>query len=107
MAWTPYFPLSTSMFKYIGLDLTLIHPPLPAGASSQGELPSTERWCKVFPYQTSRRVCLGWVDMRQAAGQPYENFWPGVGKWTLGYRMDDAEMFFDVGERWDTSKKLL
>lgn len=60
MSYTPSFPLSTSIAKYIGLDLELVQPPLPEG---KGEHESgTQRWCRIMPFESGKGrdwiVCL-------------------------------------------------
>ncbi|KAK8114569.1 hypothetical protein PG999_006638 [Apiospora kogelbergensis] len=110
--WSPYFPLSSDIFKYIGIDASLAQPPLPAGDGSQKELPGTERWCKVVPDQKSRKACLAWVDMSQRGDKEvpragFENFWPGMGRWQLGLKMEDAEIVFGDPVYWNPSQSKL
>ena len=115
--YVPSFPASTGIAKYIGLDLDLVQPPLPEGKGAEGELPGTDRWCKITPYQSSRKVSLGWWDMKQGASEEdallnsegnssgtkpveNENWWPGSGRWKIGMIMEDAEVRFPEGKYW-------
>ncbi|KAH8881483.1 hypothetical protein GQ53DRAFT_511554 [Thozetella sp. PMI_491] len=112
MRYLPSFPMSTRLYEAVGVDLGLIAPPLPTGAGSQGELVGTNRWCRSLPYQYSPNSSLLWVDMNQKdengkAPDEFENFWPGIGRWTLGVVMKDAVVKFADGEHWDTPKSLL
>ncbi|KAF3351313.1 hypothetical protein VD0002_g6464 [Verticillium dahliae] len=110
--FVPSFPISMSLFKHLGVDATLVQPPLPQGQGSHGELPGTDRWCAVAPDQSSRRSSIGWFDLRQTDDQgnvvgEHENFWPGFWRWHLGVKMEDAEIGFGEGKYWDAPKSLL
>lgn len=98
--YLPAFPLATHWANYLGLETTLAQPPLPAGRGSQGELPGTDAWCKLASLQYSPTTRAGWFDlsMRDAHGRligEHDNFWPGLGRWQLGYRMENAQLRFD------------
>jgi hypothetical protein len=109
-SYLPSFPLSFKVLNSIGIiNTTLVHPPLPAGSGSQGELPGTDRWCAVSPNLWSRKTSLGWFDIRQgdaqdSIGPNNDNFWPGLGRWQLGYVMNDCEVDFPDGQYWDPPK---
>lgn len=109
--YMPAFPLATRWIDYLGFTSTLVQPPLPSGEGSQGELPGTDRWCSVIPLQYSRRTMAGWFDMQQdtsASGAKFENFWPGLGRWQVGLKMENAEVIFDDPEEtWDAPKSNL
>ena len=85
--------------------MALAQPPLPEGKeASQGELPGTTEWVGLREYrESSRRGELVWVDMKQGEGQEgeYENFWPELGRWRLGIKLERGEAAFGVGERWE------
>ncbi|KAK0122533.1 hypothetical protein ONS96_009575 [Cadophora gregata f. sp. sojae] len=119
--YIPSFPLSTKAAKYVGVDLTLVQPPLPDGTdSSKTELVGTEQWCEVMPLEWSMKTSLGWWDLK-AGKKPgeadallngngdenvngdetgYENWWPGFGRWRIGLMMEDATIGFPEGKRW-------
>jgi hypothetical protein len=127
----PSFPFSTDWARFFGVDTTLIHPPLPEGRGSLNELPGTDKWCSVKPGQSSRNCALGWFDISQqkSDGQPstgqggagagaggvddqgaskYENFWPKLGRWQIGIKMDNAVITFgDPEHRWHLPKANL
>ncbi|KAK7951353.1 uncharacterized protein PG986_007081 [Apiospora aurea] len=112
LKWAPSFPLSLNFLKYIGIDASLVQPPLPTGDGSQQELPGTEHWCKVSPGQKARKACIAWVDMSQKSEKEvpragYENFWPGLGRWQLGLKMEDAEIEFGEPIYWNHSQAKL
>jgi hypothetical protein len=115
--YLPSFPLSTGPVKYLGLDLSIVQPPLPVGKGELGELAGTEGegWCKINPYEWSKRCRLGWWDLHQAKGEMepllgggeaagvidrHENWWPGLGRWQIGVVMEDAVIEFEAGQRW-------
>ena len=121
ISYAPSFPLSTAAARYVGLDLTLVQPPLPDGtSSSEKELVGTEQWCEVMPLEWSRKTSLGWWDLKAGvateedallggdrstgsggSGTGYENWWPGIGRWRIGLMMEDAVIGFPEGERWN------
>ncbi|PKS09644.1 hypothetical protein jhhlp_004263 [Lomentospora prolificans] len=114
--FTPNFPFSARIFNYLGVDPTLVQPPLPEGNNaSKKELPGTNRWCAIDPVQSSWKTRLGWFDLRQetdasgnvAGGAQGENFWPGIGRWHLGIRMEDATIEFGEGRYWDSPRSVL
>lgn len=96
-----------------------MHPPLPRGRGGEQELPSTDTWCKSMPVEYSSKASMGWWDLRQPRGSEedallqnpdavsnqmesseHENWWPGLGRWRLGMKMEDAIVEFDKGEFW-------
>lgn len=95
--WLPSFPLSLSLARLLGFDLTLVHPPLPEGCAATGELAGTSEWCAVSPIERSRRARLGWFNLRQGDGS---NFWPGWGRWKLGVVMEDTDFVLGCGRKW-------
>ncbi|CAJ2501259.1 Uu.00g041120.m01.CDS01 [Anthostomella pinea] len=112
--WAPRFPFSLSWLKYIGFDASLVQPPLPAGDGAQGELPGTDRWARIMPAQSTRRAMVGWVDMSQrddlgsmASTVEHENFWPGLGRWQVGVKLENADVDFGLGEYWDPPRTKL
>ncbi|PVH79951.1 hypothetical protein DL98DRAFT_549382 [Cadophora sp. DSE1049] len=118
IAYAPSFPLSTAAAKYVGLDLTLVQPPLPDGTNlSEAELVGTKQWCEVMPLEWSRKTSLGWWDLKNGEATEedallgrngvvvedetvYENWWPGFGRWRIGLMMEDATIGFPEGKRW-------
>lgn len=112
--YMPAFPLATRWLDFLGFKTTLVQPPLPSGPSSQGELPGTDRWCSVVPLQYSSRSMVGWFDIEQendskgkTAGES-QNFWPGLGRWHMGLKMENAEVIFDDPEEvWDAPRSNL
>lgn len=99
----PSFPMSTSWAKYVGLDLSLVQPPVPQGVSE--EIVGTNQWCKSIITQYSSRMHLGWFNISQRdehgdSGALFENFWPGLGQWQLGVKMDNAAIEVPEGEYW-------
>ncbi|TVY84801.1 hypothetical protein LSUE1_G000828 [Lachnellula suecica] len=114
--YVPSFPASTSISKYVGLDLALVQPPLPEGKGVAGELPGTKEWCKIVPAEYSSKTSLGWWDLQRKEATETEpllgggggesrsvgekNWWPGLGRWRIGMKMKDADIEFPEGERW-------
>ncbi|KAM5345307.1 hypothetical protein ACJ41O_011169 [Fusarium nematophilum] len=105
--YTPSFPFHMTWASYLGVDPTLVLPPLPSGDGSQDELPGTDRWCSIVPQQGSSRCKLGWFDVaqhRDEAGRltgEFENFWPGWTRWYIAVKMEDAVIKFGHPETWD------
>ncbi|OAQ67887.1 hypothetical protein VFPPC_04218 [Pochonia chlamydosporia 170] len=111
--FVPSFPFATSWVNYLGLKTKLVMPPLPQGQGSQGELPGTQTWCSLIPNQYSRRTTIGWFDISQRDEEgnvngKYENFWPGLGRWQLGMKMENADLRFDLPvELWEEPRAHL
>ncbi|EFQ33835.1 hypothetical protein CGRA01v4_10724 [Colletotrichum graminicola] len=110
--YVPSFPLSLSIFKYVGVDPTLVQPPLPEGDGSQCELPGTDQWCSISPGQSCRRASLGWFDIRQADEKgnvvgEHENFWPGLGRWQIGLKMENSDVTFAEPKHWNAPRSVL
>ncbi len=114
--FVPAIPTSTSLYGYLGIDVSLVGPPLPQGPAE--ELVGTENWAKAVPSMSSRKTHVGWFDMRQADNDGdgdgertrtgrHENFWPGRGRWVLGVRMDDAEFAMSEAEQWAPPESTL
>jgi hypothetical protein len=109
-------PFSTDTYAYLGINATLAQPPLPNGNgdASLGELPGTETWAATVPGEASDQTWLGVFDLQQpnggdafaengtnAVGDEYfEHFWPGMGRFNIGLRQDNATITFDAPERW-------
>ncbi|KUI66632.1 hypothetical protein VM1G_02306 [Cytospora mali] len=105
--FVPAFPLSTTWFEKLGVETAIVQPPLPQGVSK--EAVGTEQWCRCPLTQYSPKTHLGWFDLRQRDEQGkltglFENFWPGMGRWQLGVRMDHAELVIPEGQHWHSPK---
>jgi hypothetical protein len=117
--YLPSFPSSTGPARYLGLDLSLVQPPLPEG---KGALGGTEEWCQLMPLEYSSKTSLGWWDLKRVGeanendallggdgdgdgvkGEGHENWWPGLGRWRIGMKMEDAVVEFPEGEHWSQS----
>ncbi|KAH6707940.1 hypothetical protein BKA61DRAFT_558607 [Leptodontidium sp. MPI-SDFR-AT-0119] len=118
IGYAPSFPLSTAAAKYVGVDLTLVQPPLPSDINSSGvELVGTEQWCSVMPHEWSSKASLGWWDLKRGEATEedallhtgrdteeqetgHENWWPGLSRWRIGLMMEDATINFPEGKHW-------
>ncbi|KAM7184704.1 hypothetical protein V8F20_012105 [Naviculisporaceae sp. PSN 640] len=77
------------------------------------------RWVMVDDfYQASDKTSLVWVDMRQHeqietqrsaedAEKDEENFWPGMGKWIIGVKLEDGVIELGAGKTWPTPRAVL
>ena len=114
----PRFPLSTAWLRWLGRDPTLVHPPLPEGATA-AELPGTgRRWCATAALLSGRRAALGWFDVRGPLAEEGEKNGPssspssslssgGIpGGWRLGVWLEDAVLEFPVPETWEERASL-
>ncbi|OLN82002.1 hypothetical protein CCHL11_09275 [Colletotrichum chlorophyti] len=106
-------PFSTDLFKVLGINATLAQPPLPDAHSAHGELAGTNHWMATVPGQATDNASLGIFDLDQGDGdvetgqnmnvvgdEYFPNFWPGLPRFTLGYKMTDATISFDAPEIW-------
>lgn len=97
----PSFPFSSRWLSHIGIDLEAVHPPLPEGQGSLGELPGTKSWCAFTPNFSGKTVSFVTFDMQQyrdddkKLSQRSTNFWPGLGRWRVGMMMENATMELD------------
>ncbi|KAK3335860.1 hypothetical protein B0T19DRAFT_407734 [Cercophora scortea] len=113
MKYLPSFPLSTNVMKLTGINMAMVHPPVPQGAGSAGELAGTDRWCEIDDFvQSSRAAHLSWVDMSQKgedgkAPDEFDNFWPGMGRWVMAVTLADGDLALGAGKHWDTPKSLV
>lgn len=108
ISYLPRFPISTKVAQYARQDLRLAQPPLPSGPENAEELVGTDQWCRVMPYQFSSKTSLGWWDLKQdnipenqGTENSLEHFWPGMGRWKIGAKMEDAVVEFPEPERWN------
>lgn len=105
--------MTSKAFKYLGVDNSLVQPPLPEGLGSEGELAGTEKWCKLAGYtQSSSNTRLVWADMNQKddngnCEDEFDNFFPGLRRWNVAVKMADAATWFPAPETWETPKWLL
>ena len=100
------------MGKYIGLDLSLVQPPLPEGKGAA--VPGTKQWSKVLPSESSSKTSMGWWDLKRKEpiereprdtntkprNKGPENWWPGIRRWRIGIKMENATIVFPAGENW-------
>ena len=123
VSYLPSFPFSTRVGKYIGIDFNLVQPPLPEGKGKEGELPGTTKWCKLLPLEYTKKASLGWFDLQQVdasseskasdvncldedthpegAYSSFENWWPGLRRWNMGLKMEDATVEFGGEIYWE------
>jgi hypothetical protein len=99
----PSIPMSTGLYRALGIDTTLVMPPLPQGQPE--EIVGTDRWASSSPSMFTWKSHIGWFDMRQGGEDgaqvgEHENFWPGMKRWVLGVRMDDVAFTFSEGVYW-------
>lgn len=97
----PSLPMTTTLMPWLGFDLHLVQPPLPAGEDP--ELVGSEKWIKCLPVAKTNQARVMWFDMKQASkkdgegegegkeAKTAENFWPGIGRWRLGLWLEKTE----------------
>lgn len=116
ISYLPSFPFSTSLLKTIGMDLSLVQPPLPEGAQAASkELPGTgDEWVRMSDFvQHAKQTSVVWADLSQknettgSSPDEFENFWPGLGRWHLAAKMDNGHADFQDGVKWTTPSYLL
>ena len=102
--WAPSFPFSSKVSPYLGLNVTLVQPPLPASEKAgQEEICGTERWARMLPLIECKSARLTWVDVEQPDGESEEEV--SVAKWCpkikpmkVGLSMEGASLDFPVAE---------
>lgn len=100
----PPFPFSSTWLSFLGIDLECVHPPLPAGQGSQGELLGTDSWCAFMPVFSGKVSRVITIDMSQfhednkMVALRNKNFWPGLGRWRVGIMMENATLVLNTRE---------
>jgi hypothetical protein len=113
--YVPAFPFTTSIMPYLGFDVHLLQPPLPASSISPSaiegeggtvkegsEVAGTNEWRMVLPKAYTKWAKCASVDMRQSDGngkdgkgkEGSDNWWPGMMRWTLGLWIEDGTLEF-------------
>ncbi len=87
-------------------------------------MPGTDKWCKILPVEYSKDASIGWWDLRKstapsgsgeeeltgngavtaedsASHLTFADWSPGIAKWSLGLKMENATVVFDAGTHWD------
>ncbi|KAI9759298.1 MAG: hypothetical protein M4579_002427 [Chaenotheca gracillima] len=115
MRYLPGVPLSTNIMPYIGLDVRMSQPPLPASLNpSEGELVGSDHWYRTLPAVYAPKAIAMWVDFRlpKAKGNKGEDsavdgeevtedlaaWWPDVKPWKFGLWVEDATLEFGEPE---------
>ncbi|GIZ38210.1 hypothetical protein CKM354_000163300 [Cercospora kikuchii] len=111
----PQIPFTTDLFKLLGINATLIQPPVPAGKDKFGALvPSTPEgaWKAIDPLQESSQTTVGSINLNQRGGdgeeegvnavgdEYYDNFWPGLPVVNVALKLKDAKIVFGAPEVW-------
>jgi len=102
--WAPSFPYSTKLSPYMGLDVALTQPPLPAsGKDGEEELCGTDKWARSVPLVECKRTQLAWVEVEQPEGEGEEeraaaSWWPKIKPWKVGMCLENASLGFPVPE---------
>lgn len=103
----PAVPFSTDLYSLLGINATLVQPPVPRGNDSFGALvESGTYWKSVEPGQYSDKTSVGTMNLDQsgtdgeetgvnAVGDEwYEAFWPGLLKTSVALKMEDSTITF-------------
>lgn len=98
VSWIPSFSASTSLAKYVGIDLTQVQAPLPKGDSE--ELVGTDKWVAVDAVIMSKKCSLGAFDLKAIQSGVEKESWANMKLWSIGLRMDDATITFGEKESW-------
>jgi hypothetical protein len=105
--------IDTDLFKNLGIGPLLGQPPLPAGNGSYGELPGTTQWAETALGAASNCPTSGIMDLAQNGGDEvgstgfnavgdeyFADFWPGLTRFNVAVRLDNATVSFPVPEKW-------
>lgn len=118
--WLPSFPFSTGISKYVGMNLDLGQPPLPAGRSTQGNelinvdgprqrrgseqllaenedadvLCGTKDWKYAAPLIWGKaKLC--WAQMDESVGADQKGWWPAYRPWRTGLLLENGFINFE------------
>ena len=115
--WVPSIPFSTKTAPYLGLDIHLAQPPLPASEKAgEEELTGSDGWLKALPYLYSPKARLMWIDVQQPAGrrdpsshedvdgsfhnvEDAQKWWPAIKPWNVGLWLEDATIVLESPEK--------
>ncbi|KAI9817142.1 MAG: hypothetical protein M1827_001254 [Pycnora praestabilis] len=117
--WIPSMPFSTNVFPWVGVDSTLVQPPLPASKESGEEfLCGTNLWAKTPPQLHSRRARGMWVEINEnkvkkdeskasesqplLSGKNLDDWWPKFSAWTFGVWLEQATLIFPTPEQFSS-----
>ncbi|KAL8696756.1 MAG: hypothetical protein Q9201_007490 [Fulgogasparrea decipioides] len=96
--WTPTFPFSSRVTKWLGLPNTIVQPPLPESDPKE-VICGTDAWLKTEYSIYSKKAKLIWMDLKQPekeAGEVRANWWPGIQRWHVGIWLQNAQI--DLGD---------
>ena len=106
--WFPSVPFSTKIMPYLGLDVHLVQPPLPAsGQAGEEELTGSKGWLKSLLYLYSPNASPVWVDVQQPADAgnasdddgATKEWWPTIKPWGIGLWLRDATLVVETPEK--------
>lgn len=101
--WAPTFPYSTKWSPYLGMDVTLVQPPLPASEKEgEKELCGTDKWTRTLPLVECKQAQLAWVEVEQPEDTEEEmsvaSWWPKIKPWKVGMSLENSTMHFPVSQ---------
>ncbi|CAL8574726.1 hypothetical protein XPA_000679 [Xanthoria parietina] len=94
--WTPSFPFSSNVLKWLGVPNVMVQPPLPEGDPRE-VLCGTNAWYKVAASIYSPKAKLVWIDLKQQGNEAEgenKHWWPGIRRWHVGLWLQNARLEF-------------
>ncbi|KAI9705816.1 MAG: hypothetical protein M1836_005222 [Candelina mexicana] len=111
--WFPAVPFSTKACPWLGLNVHLVQPPLPASSKAGEEiLCGTDHWMKLLPYMATNKARLMWVDVngrKRREGADGESqallnekgnkgWFPDMKPWQIGLWLEEVTLIFEKPE---------
>ncbi|KAI9714577.1 MAG: hypothetical protein M1812_006382 [Candelaria pacifica] len=111
--WFPAVPFSTKLCPWLGLNVHLVQPPLPASSKAGEEiLCGTDEWKKLLPYMATNKARGMWVDVKESkvreqevgesqallGGKGNEGSFPDVKPWKIGLWLEEVTLVFEKPE---------
>jgi hypothetical protein len=103
----PDIPFTTDYYKLLGVNATLVQPPLPAGHDVYSAIiASASDWKSVVPGQSSDQTTVGIMNLDQTGGDGeatgtnavgdewYKFFWPSLDRLAVALKQADATITF-------------
>jgi hypothetical protein len=89
---------------YLGVDVTLVQPPLPAGETD--ELCGTDKWARTVPLVECKNARWAWVEAEQPEGGGEEeievaSWWPKIKPWKVAMCLENSKLEFPVPDVWE------
>jgi hypothetical protein len=99
--WIPPFSFASKIAPYLGYDLHLTQPPLPASDKpGEEEICGTDKWMKTLPIVVCKKAKGCWVSVQQPIEGDDKSirWWPKVEPFKMGLWLEGTDLTFGEPE---------